>query len=111
MHPTEGGNRSLNNSNFHFTKDINALSERNPYNHADLYVNTSYALLNHMIYFGADDGIHGNELRRSDGTVAGTYMVKYIESGSRLFSAFNSSYGWEPWVSDGQKAAHNYSKI
>jgi len=86
MRPTEESNRSLNNSNFHFTKDINALSESNPYNYADLYVNTSYALLDHMIYFGADDGIHGNELRRSDRTAAGTYMVKDIESGSRLLT-------------------------
>ena len=31
-----------------------------------------------ILYFAADDGIHGWEPWRSDGTVAGTYMVKDV---------------------------------
>src|SRR5579872_6310039 len=32
-------------------------------------------------YFTANDGTHGNELWRTDGTAAGTYMVKDLEPG------------------------------
>ena len=103
------------NSDFHLTKDINALSESNPSNRSDWYVNTTYAILDQVMYFSADDGIHGNELWRSNGTPAGTFMVKDIEPGTAssspieiteangklYFSAITSTYGREPWVSDG----------
>jgi ELWxxDGT repeat protein len=105
-------------SDFHLTKDINALSESFPADYSDLYFHQSFAILDGVVYFAADDGIHGDELWRSDGTAAGTYMVKDIEpgiAGSNLynitalngelyFSAFTSAYGWEPWISNGTKS-------
>ena len=38
-------------------------------------------VLNDVLYFAADDGVNGRELWRSDGTAAGTYMVKDINPG------------------------------
>jgi ELWxxDGT repeat protein len=38
--------------------------------------------VNGIAYFAANDGMNGNELWRSDGTEAGTYMVKDIRPGS-----------------------------
>jgi ELWxxDGT repeat protein len=105
-------------SDFHLTKDINALSESFPSDYLDLYFHQSFAILDGVVYFAANDGIHGDELWRSDGTAAGTYMVKDIEpglAGSNLynitalngelyFSAFTSQYGWEPWISNGTES-------
>ena len=100
---------------FQLTKDINALSESFPSNTSDLYFHQSFAVLNNVVYFAADDGIHGSELWRSDGTATGTYMIKDIEpgietsspynitalNGKLYFSAYSSAYGFEPWTSDG----------
>ncbi len=119
-------------SGFHLTKDINALAESNPRNnpslltdiHFDIYNDsTSYAVLDSVVYFVADDGIHGDELWRSDGTAAGTYMVKDIAPGvnsSRIFDitavngkiyftdydyiASGKGPGYGAWISDGTES-------
>ena len=67
------------------------------------------------LYFGADDGRHGYELWRSNGTAKGTRMVKDIRQGtlsSQVFSltavggtlyftADDGTHGAELWRSDG----------
>lgn len=102
--------KKSNSSTFHLTKDINVLSGSYPYI-------TAEPVLNGVMYFEADDAVHGNELWRSDGTEAGTYMVKDIEpgSGSTNFNSITAVNGklyltfytasYEPvvWVSDGTK--------
>src|SRR5262249_47532802 len=71
---------------------------------------------NGTLYFAANDGVHGGELWKSDGTAAGTVLVADINRGSDssfplslsavngqlFFSATGSlAEGEELWVSDG----------
>jgi ELWxxDGT repeat protein len=70
------------------------------------------------VFFTAHDGSHGRELWVSDGTAAGTRMVKDIRPGTRgsrpetltrvgtrvYFTAHDGSHGRELWVSDGTAA-------
>ena len=84
--------------------------------------------VNGILFFSADDSVHNRELWKSDGTEAGTVMVKDIHpdndvgstwrgshptkltnvNGTLFFSAGQTSQGYEPirelWKSDGTEA-------
>jgi ELWxxDGT repeat protein len=79
------------------------------------YNSQSFTAFGDILYFTAQDGINGLELWKSDGTAAGTVLVKDINPGTNssgaqsmtilgsnlYFSASNESNGNELWKSDG----------
>jgi ELWxxDGT repeat protein len=74
--------------------------------------------VNGTLFFAANDGVHGNELWKSDGTAAGTMLVKDINpgaigsspanltnvNGTLFFTADDGIHGNELWKSDGTTA-------
>jgi ELWxxDGT repeat protein len=74
----------------------------------------NFAVLGNHLYFSAADGINGNELWKTDGTVTGTMMVKDVNPGATgsnptgltvfnnaLYFAATDANGTELWKSDG----------
>jgi ELWxxDGT repeat protein len=74
--------------------------------------------VNGVVFFVANDGVSGNELWKTDGTSAGTVLVKDIRAGGAgslpqnlvnvngtlYFTAIDSTRGRELWKSDGTAA-------
>jgi ELWxxDGT repeat protein len=94
-------------------------------NYANSIAVSNFAVMNNALYFTANNGISGRELWRSDGTAAGTIMVKDINSGNNdsypfylttvgnilYFRANNSLTGDELWQTDGTAAGTQVVQI
>ncbi len=77
-------------NNFHLVKDINALTDADPKTDITISSNENhpFAVLKNATYFVAEDGIHGTELWRTDGSAKGTNLVKDIATGTQNIFAY-----------------------
>lgn len=97
-------------------KDINPGNQSSMESHND---KQSFTVINNILYFSANDGVHGLELWRSDGTESGTYMIKDINVGyngyPRSFTIINNiiyfisndNTGINLWRTDGTQSGTN----
>lgn len=109
---------NLHAQNFSIIKDVNDSKDSYPANYGFSMDNSEHSFpnLNGVSYFASTDGVHGNELWRTDGTKNGTYMVKDINpTGSNgsfpsslttagdviFFVANDGVHGSELWKTDG----------
>ncbi|HNR16358.1 MAG TPA: CARDB domain-containing protein [Chitinophagaceae bacterium] len=98
-------------------KDINGAATL----HSQSTTGYSFVTMNGFAYFTADDGVNGHELWRTDGTEAGTSLVKDINpgisgivtsgsatlvemNGFLYFAATTTANGNELWKTDGTSA-------
>ena len=122
VYPLPVTGNALEGGNFHLLKDINNFTDANPSNDNFLNIQNQqhFAVMNNVAYFATKDDSNGEELWRSDGTAAGTYLVKDINpgesssgigniilSGNEIFFSADSSSnytGSKIWKSDGTDA-------
>ncbi|MBN1447761.1 MAG: hypothetical protein JXA28_07500, partial [Bacteroidetes bacterium] len=105
-------------------QNLSLVKDINPSTDESVLMMNSFDVLNGIVYFNGNDG-SGNKLWRTDGTVAGTYMVKDIiidpsqwfiraYDGKVYFVGNYLSDGLDPWVSDGTAAGTfrlNYYRV
>lgn len=106
---TAGGTRMV--------KDINSRTD-NGNGRTDDGNPSRFVVYNNLLYFAANDGVNGNELWVTDGTEAGTQMVKDINPGigssalifptvfgdKMYFRADDGTHGNEMWVTNGTES-------
>ncbi|HEX5151472.1 MAG TPA: ELWxxDGT repeat protein [Parafilimonas sp.] len=73
-------------SGFHLIRDINTRSNSSPNNFTISNFIDTLAMLNNVCYFFANDGVHGFEVWRSDGTDTGTFRMSDIIKDSAVVS-------------------------
>ncbi len=99
---------------------VKSFAEPSDFTYSSCYQLAELTSADGTLYFEGDDGVHGSELWKSDGTRAGTRMVKDINpegptslnyfhwltnvQGTVYISADDGVHGSELWKSDGTKA-------
>jgi ELWxxDGT repeat protein len=86
--------------------------------------NMLFTVVDGLLYFAANDGVHNSELWKTDGTTAGTKLAADIRPGSRAgnpqylnattnamyINATDGTHGYELWKFDGTKGGTSLLK-